>query len=470
MTLMASETSVPTSTPTGSSPHERRRPTAHRAPLGRRFLVFWFGQTVSAIGSTVSGVGVAVWVFLETGSATWLGLLTALTALPALLTSPLLPMVDRWPRRRVIVGADTLAVVGTSIALVMSLTGRLEVWHLAVAGFVASAGTALQYPAFQAAIPSLVTPDALGRANGLNQLGPAVGVVVGPIVATPLVAWQGITAVLVVDVLTFLVAMACTLAVRFGEQRRTPDPSDDGSWRPALRWLSGDGRPLLVLLVAMSTTNFFLAFFNIAMIGLAATVFGVARSGLVFAVGGVAMLVGSLVLGRRGVPDRRGRGLFLGLSGVAVGCAVLAARPSMGVMLVGAACVLGVVPLVSSIVATIYHERVPASMQGRVFGVRAAVSRALDPVGAALSGVVITRFAEPAMREGGWGAETFGRLIGTGVERGAALVLVLVAAAMAGVAVWVRRSIGATLDHPNASPADDGITPFDADPVVAAGT
>ncbi len=422
--------------------------TPARPPLGHRFLIVWFGQTVSAIGSTVSGVGVAVWVFLETGSATWLGLLTALTALPALLTSPLLPLVDRFPRRPVIVGADIFAATGTSIALVVALTGQLQAWHLAVAGFVAGVGSALQYPAFQAAVPTLVVPEALGRANGLNQLGPAVGVVIGPIIATPLVAWQGITAVLVVDVATFLVAMGCTLAVRFGDRRDARDATDDGSWRPALRWLSTDGRPLLVLLVAMATTNFFLAFFNVAMIGLATTVFGAARSGLVFAVGGVAMLMGSLVLGRRGVPDRRGRALFLGLSGVAGGCAILAARPSAGVLIVGAACVLAVVPLVSSTVATIYHERVPSSMQGRVFGVRAAVSRALDPIGAALSGVVITRLAEPAMRDGGWGADTIGRVIGSGAERGPALVLVLVAIAMGGVAWWVRTTVGASLDAP----------------------
>ena len=428
--------------------------TPTRPPLGHRFLIVWFGQTVSAVGSTVSGVGVAVWVFLETGSATWLGLLTALAALPALLTSPLLPLVDRFQRRRVIVGADTFAATGTSLALIVALTGRLEVWHLAAAGFVAGVGTAIQYPAFQAAVPSLVAPEALGRANGLNQLGPAVGIVIGPIIATPLVAWQGITAVLVVDVATFLVAMGCTLAVRFGEHRDAPDPTDDGSWRPALRWLAADGRPLLVLLVAMATTNFFLAFFNVAMIGLATTVFGAARSGLVFAVGGVAMLVGSLVLGRRGGPDRRGRALFLGLSGVAGGCAILAARPSAGVLMVGAACVLAVVPLVSSTVATIYHERVPSSMQGRVFGVRAAVSRALDPIGAALSGVVITRLAEPAMRDGGWGADTVGRAIGSGAERGGALVLVFVAIAMAGVAWWVRTMVGTSLDRvvPHADP------------------
>ncbi len=55
---------------------------ATMSTLGHRFFIVWAGQTVSAIGSSLSGVGVAVYVFLETGSAAWLGLLTALAALP----------------------------------------------------------------------------------------------------------------------------------------------------------------------------------------------------------------------------------------------------------------------------------------------------------------------------------------------------------------------------------------------------
>ena len=438
-----------------------------RPPLGRRFLVFWFGQTVSSIGSTVSGVGIAVWVYLETGSATWLGLLTALTALPALLASPIVPLVDRLPRRRVIVAADTLAATGTVAALVLGLSGHLEVWHLAVAGFVASLGTALQFPAFQAAIPSLVDPAALGRANGLNQLGPAVGIVVGPVVATPLVAWQGVTAVLLVDVATFLVAIACTLAVPFDELRAEPDSTDDGSWGVAIRWLRTEARPLAVLLIAMAVTNFFLAFFNIAMISVAASVAGAARSGLVFTVGGVAMLAGSIVLGRRGVPDRRGWGLLVGVLGVAVGCAVMALRPTIVVVLLGAAAVKSVVPLVSSIVATVYHERVPPSMQGRIFGLRSAAARSLDPIGAAVAGVVITRLAEPAMDDGGWAAGSVGSVIGVGADRGGALVLLAVSAAMTMLAIWLRRAIGTTLDI---APAVDDDTPRIVVEPVPAGT
>ncbi|HRE03622.1 MAG TPA: MFS transporter, partial [Ilumatobacteraceae bacterium] len=190
---------------------------APRSALGRRFMTVWAGQTVSAIGSNIAGIGMAVFVFLETGSTIWLGVLTAAAAAPYALLGPVLHLVDRWPRKAVMIGGDCVAAVGTAFALTMAGIGQLEIWHLAVGALLGGIGSAFQTPAAQAAVPLLVPPSELGRANGLAQLGPAVGIVSGPLLAAPLVAWWGITAVLVVDLVTFVVAMATVVAVRIDE-------------------------------------------------------------------------------------------------------------------------------------------------------------------------------------------------------------------------------------------------------------
>jgi MFS family permease len=405
--------------------------------LGPRFLIVWFGQSVSTLGSIVSGVGIAVWVFVETGSSAWLGLLVALAAAPYVATGPLLPLVDRIPRRTVMIGADVVAATGTAVALVLAVVGALEVWHLALVGFVGGVGTAFQFPAFQAAIPSLVDHEALGRANGLNQLGPAAGVVLGPVIATPLVAWSGIGAVLAVDALTFVIAIGCTLAVRFTEPVTEHDTADTRTWSSALAWLRGDGRAVATLLVVMAVVNLFLAFFNVALISLATTLGGAASAGLVMGAGGVAMLVGTLVLGQTGVPRQRIGAFGLSLILVGIGFAVAASRPSFGLLILGVVIALATVPVVNAAVSTVYHERVPPMMQGRIFGLRAAVGRALEPVGALTAGIAISAVAEPAMADGGIGAATIGQLIGVGGQRGSALVV-----AMAGVAVGL---LGLTL-------------------------
>jgi hypothetical protein len=90
-----------------------------------------------------------------------------------------------------------------------------------------------------------------------------------------------------------------------------------------------------------------------------------------------------------------------------------------------------------------------------VFGLRTTIARALDPVGAAIAGVVIARIAEPTMTGEGVGAVTIGRVIGTGAERGAALVAIAVGVAVAVLAVVQHRLLGDSIDAVRAEPAID---------------
>ena len=91
------------------------------------------------------------------------------------------------------------------------VAGRLELWHLALLAVVGSVANAYQDSAFQAAVPTLVPTDRLDRANGLLQLGPAVGALAGPALAGALVAFAGISGLLVLDLATFGVAGTATL-------------------------------------------------------------------------------------------------------------------------------------------------------------------------------------------------------------------------------------------------------------------
>jgi MFS family permease len=430
------------------APASTDRSIQKRPPLGSRFLRIWFGQMVSTIGSTLSAVGVAVYVYLETGSEVWLGALAALAALPIVIVGPFLGLVDRFPRRSVMITADMLAAIGPSTALLLAVTGRLEVWHLVVAGFLGGLGTAVQTPASMAALPSLVEPEAIGRANGLAQLGPALGLVAGPVLATPLVAWWGIKAVLLADLATFLVGMLLTLLTPFADAIDDPEIADDRSWRAAWVWLRESGRPLLVLLVAMSAINFSLAFFNLALLVVATNVGGAARAGVALGAGGAAMIAGSLIVAHRGVSHQRIRTIVRTLVLVSAGTAVAASRPVFGLVVVGVALALVGVPAVSAAVATVFHERVPASMHGRVFGLRATISQTLGPIGAVIAGFVITNLAAPALEPNGVLSGTIGQLIGTGPDRGAALVMLCVAGALLALAtgLWMARSF-ADLDE-----------------------
>ncbi|MFK8023009.1 MAG: MFS transporter [Ilumatobacter sp.] len=430
-------------------------------PLGRRFLTVWVGQTISTIGTTLSGVGVGVYVFIETGSAAWLGVLAALSSLPYLLTSPLLPFTDRFARRTVMIAADAFAAIGPAIAVALALADRLEVWHLVAAGFVGGLGNSLQWPASQAAIPALVAPSELDRANSLSQLGNAGGIVLGPALATPLVARWGIEAVLLVDLATFVVAVATTVSVRFVDAVDDDDVADDRTWAAARTWLGGPGRPLVAVLAIVAMANFLLAFFSVAILVIATDVGGIARAGLVLGVAGAAMIVGSLVSAQRGVPADRVKAMAAGIVTVGLGLLVASLRPSLVLLSIGVFVALGAVPLVNATTSTIFHENVPASMQGRVFGLRSAIGRSFEPIGSLLAGFLIATVAAPAMVADGRLASTVGRVIGTGAERGAALVVAIVGVAL--VALGYRLASSPIRDHFRRIESGGAVTSDDAE-------
>lgn len=411
-----------------------------RPPLGRPFLVVWFGQTVSEVGSMLAGIGVAIHVFVTTGSAAWLGVLAAVAALPFLLATPLATLVDRFPRRRVILVADVGAAAGPATALVLAASGRLEVWHLVVAGFIGGLGTAIQLPASQAAVPALAAPGALDRANALKQLGPAIGIVAGPVIAGPLVVHWGLEAVLLVDLATFAVGLVTVLAVPFEDHRDEHPVADDGSWSAVRSWLTGAGRPLLTLMALTAMINFVMALFNVSVLTLATEVGGAGRAGFVLAAGGLAMLVASVIAAQRGVRPDRVAAFRSGLVVVGVGLAITAARPSLLLVIVGVAVSLAAVPVMNAAMTTIYHERVPATMQGRVFALRGAIGQSLNPIGSLAAGLLIAHVTAPAMSEGGRLTGTLGSVIGAGADRGAAALLLVCAALLAAVVVWLRAS------------------------------
>jgi hypothetical protein len=69
---------------------------ATATPGMRPFFIVWVGQLVSVTGTALTGFGLQVWVFLETGSVTKLALVSLFLALPSVLLAPLAgALVDR---------------------------------------------------------------------------------------------------------------------------------------------------------------------------------------------------------------------------------------------------------------------------------------------------------------------------------------------------------------------------------------
>ncbi len=387
--------------------------------------------------------------------------------LPAILLAPVAGvMVDRFDRRRVMLCSDAAAGAGSLALALLFLAGGPEYWHVIAVTVVGSAAGAFQEPAYRAALPTLVAKDALGRANGLVEMAPAVGTLVAPALAGALLLLAGPGAVLAFDFATFLVAVATLAFVRFafvpaaGDGRR----SIRAEAVEGLRYLL-DRRGLLGLLGIAAGLNFVLTLSNVLWIPVFLAFTDEAALGTVMSLVGLSMVAGSAIMGVWGGPRRRVAGMFTFL---AVGGAFLAfagLRPNLWTATAGALGLMAVIPIVNGTSQALWQTKVAPAIQGRVFSTRRMVATIATPLAFVLAGPLADGIFEPLLLEGGALAGVLGPVFGTGPGRGSALLVSLAGLAVIGLSAlgWAVPSIrGIERDVPDAIPDEPPPAPSPA--------
>jgi DHA3 family macrolide efflux protein-like MFS transporter len=125
------------------------------------------GQAVSILASSMTGFSLGIWVFQQTSSATSLGIMTSAFTLPYLLVIPLAGvMVDRYNRKLMMMVSDLAAGLGSLAILILLVTNNLQVWHFYVINVLIGLGNAFQWPAYSAAISTMVPKEQYGRPTG----------------------------------------------------------------------------------------------------------------------------------------------------------------------------------------------------------------------------------------------------------------------------------------------------------------
>ncbi|MBN2114428.1 MAG: MFS transporter [Acidimicrobiia bacterium] len=416
-------------------------PTSTPAKGLATFLVVWAGQLVSVTGTTLTGFGLQIWIYLETGSVTRLALVSLAYALPAVILSPFAGVLaDRIDRRLAMLGADVLAGISTLAIAVLYFTGSLQLWHIYALSGLGAIGNALQVPAWMASIPLLVPKKHLGRANGLVMTAEAVSIVVSPAAAGALLATLGLGAVLLADVATFVVAVATLALVRFPRPEPTPAqqvPSVRREMAEGLRYLR-ERHGLLGLLLIYAGVNFVLAFTNVLVIPLVVSFSSEAAAGGVLSAAGFGMLAGSLAVSAWGGPRHRRIAWVMG--GIATGglaVVVVGLRPSL-LLITGGYVVLSLLlPVVNTASQVVWQLKVPPALQGRVYSLRRMLSQVASPLAIVLTGPLADRVFEPLLAEGGGLARSLGKIVGTGTGRGIAFMFVL-----AGLGTSLMAAIG----------------------------
>src|SRR5258708_25842122 len=122
----------------------------------RPFALLWLGRTTSSLGDGIFLVALAWWVLATTGSASANGLILICETVPMLLL--LLvggAVVDRVPRRRLLLISDGVRGLVVSIVPILAWQHLLAFWHLALLIIILRAVRAFFYPAYTSIIPQV---------------------------------------------------------------------------------------------------------------------------------------------------------------------------------------------------------------------------------------------------------------------------------------------------------------------------
>ncbi|MEV7007372.1 MFS transporter [Streptosporangium sp. NPDC051022] len=357
-----------------------------------------YNYRLFAAGGVVSNVGgwmqrtAQDWLVLELthGSAAALGVTTALQFLPQLLFGLWGGMLaDRYPKRPLLIVAQSIMGLLALTLGVLTLTGHAQVWHVYLMAFALGLVLCVEVPTRQSFVVEMVGRQDLSNAIALNASSFNLARVVGPALAGVLIyALGGTGPIFVINALSFLAVLG-GLALMRASELTTPDPVPraKGQLREGLRYVLV--RPdllmpiLLVAFVSLCAQSFSMSIALMARgtFGAGASSFGLASS--MFAVGALG---GALMAARRVRPSRRlliGGAVSFGLFQILTGLAPW--YPVYLFLLIPAG-----VALISVNTAANTSVQLAASpeMRGRVMGIYVLVFTGGAPIGAPLLGWV----------------------------------------------------------------------------------
>jgi len=356
----------------------------------------------SGLGNSIVMITIP-WMILErTDSPAFAGLVAAMSALPGILVSPIGGwMVDRIGRRRVSVGADLLSSLSVAAFPIVGATFGLSNPSILLIALLGATFDPAGYTARKTLLTDVAkASDAdLDHLNGIHDGIVGVAWILGPAVGAGLIASVGAVNSFWVSAALFIIAALAISFLRVGdaakESRETAEASGaetDSSMRVGIKTLWDDKvlRTLSVALLIIAAV--YLPTEAVVLPTYFEDVDNPSGLGFVISALAAGSAVGSFGYGWISARMKRRTLIRLILLGSAVSIIPMAFLPPLSVlMLAGFLLGLSWGPY-NPLISTLVQQRVPAHLQGRVFGVQTAVFYAAPPLGMVLAGLAVESY------------------------------------------------------------------------------
>ena len=392
------------------------------------FLLLWITQSFSQLGSAMTGFALVIWSYQKQGSALTTSLLTVCSYAPYVLLSIFAgALSDRWDKRITMLVSDCLAAMCTVSVLVLLTTGNLQIWHLYVINTLNGLMNTVQQPASDVATSLLAPKKYYQRISGLRSFSNSLVTILTPVLATALLSFTSLQAVILFDLTTFAIAFVTLLVfIRIPpvvKKAETEQESVLQSARSGLRYLKGN-RGILDLIFLLAAINFTASMFDATLpaLVLSRPEGGTVALGAVNTATGVATLVGSILATAFSAPKSRVRVILNSLLfSMSTENFIIAVSRSVPVWCFGAVLGWVFIPLMATNMDVLFRNKIPIEMQGRVYSARNTLQFFTIPLGYLFGGLLVDRVFEPFMATQQAGSRWI-VLFGAGKGSGAAML------------------------------------------------
>ena len=348
--------------------------------------LFFLGLLVSNVGSWLQFTATSFLLYELTGSATDLGINSALQFLPTLVLGAWAgSLSDRFSRQRTTAITQSLMAIQALVLGVMDLTGVVNVGIVYALTFALGVVGAIDNPARRGLVTELVDPIDMTNALSLNTAVMTGSRVFGPALAAALVGPVGTGWLFVANGLSYAAMIYGVLGLRQGEMFVPPRAPKGGTpVRDALRFVVHNEK-LLVTFIVFTLVSTFAFNYGVALPKLADEVWGNEKYfGWVLAVTSFGSMVGALLNARKICITYRwvaGATILLGVSNLG-----LAWSPNVIVGFIWSIPLgIGGAAMISS-ANSISQQESPPDMRGRLLALTAVAFLGSTPIGGPVTG------------------------------------------------------------------------------------
>jgi len=394
----------------------------------KKYIVLWLSQSISGLGSSMTGFALVLWAYGQSQSAMSVSLMSFCNYVPYIFLSLFVGgFIDTHRKKIIMLVADNIAAVGSMSVLILLFTGQLSIWHIYIINMIVGATNAFQQPASAVAMGRLVPKDKISNVSGMNAFSQNLITVFHPMLAALFFAVGGLPLILLIDLASFVLAF-CVLLFLIAipeqmEEKKTNSPFNGIA--QGFAFLKEE-RGILYIMLTMALINFFsrLTYENILSPMILARSFNSSMIlGTINAFMGIGGIVGGIIVSVKKESSHKVTAIYVSAAlSFLFGDLMMAVGKNVFWWSIAAIAASLPIPFIMANQNAILYKKIPTVMQGRVFAVRNAIQYSTIPVGIILGGYLADYVFEPFMGSGSRLAGLLAKIVGSGAGSGMAVM------------------------------------------------